>query len=386
MIKRETGFSLLELLIVMLIMGFVLTASSEMFVSLLRGYKQQSKIAETNIEGIIGLELLRRDIESAGYGLPWLIPAGTTYSEATNVPAAAYNDSNANPPRAVLSDVVTAAGYVSGSDYLVVKAINVARNAASTKWTNLLISGVTPTTTIWDPTTENLSLSDRVIVISPGATALNSRVLSGPSGPINLGTPLQMSGVAAFADPDTTRRETRIVYGVAPADGVNPLIMPFNRADYSVRTDVDIPKRCAPGTGVLMKAIVNPSNGGFDGFNVLPLLDCVADMQVVNFLDTTVPPDGVGDVFSNANSLSVAASATAAQTIRGQLKAVHVYILTHEGQRDTGYTHSTNTMIWVGVPNSTMFGRSFDLAANITNWQNYRWKVYTLVVRPNNLR
>jgi len=362
--KREKGFSFIELLVVVVIMGFVMAAGSDMFVSLLRGYKQQSKVAETNIEGIIGLELLRRDIESAGYGLPWVIPSGTTYQEATNATAALYNDSTANAPRALLS------GFdASGRAYLVVKAVNLGMNDTCVKWTNLFISGVTATTTPWDPSTEDLDDNDRVIVISPGATATNSRSLSGPSGSaISL---LRMSGVSAFADPN----EARIVYGIAPDDGTNPLRMPFNRADYYVSTAA-VPGRCATGTGVLTKAIVSQSNGGFD---VLPLLDCVADMQVVTYLDTN--GDGSGD--TSSNGLSVA-YATTAQTIRDQLKEVHVYILAHEGQRDTSYVHSSGTML---VGESAALGRSFNLTTlGDPKWQNYRWKVYTLIVRPNNLR
>lgn len=373
MIKREKGFTFVELLIVMVIMGFVLAAGSEMFVSLLGGYKQQSKIAETNIEGIIGLELLRRDIESAGYGLPWVIPLGTTYREASNVTAAAYNDSTANPPRAFMSGVVTAAGYVNGSAYMVVKAINAARNDACVKWTNLIKTGATATTTTWDPASENLDNSDRVIVISPGATAANTRTLSGPTG-ANLGALLRFDGVSALADPN----ETRLVYGVAPANAGASLWTPFNRADYYVRTTGTIPRRCAPGTGVLIKAIMSQSDGGFDGVNMLPLLDCVADMQVVAYLDTN--NDGAWDLRSNG------LLAANAQTIRDQLEEIRVYILAHEGQRDTSYTHAPGTML-VGESAALGFGRDFDFAASgITNWQNYRWKVYTLVVMPNNLR
>ena len=103
MMKRESGYSIIELLIVIAILGFVLAAGSDMFVGTLRGYKQQSKIAETNIEGIIGLEMLRRDLENAGYGLPWVYPSGglAAYGEAVNATASGYNDSSSAPPRAV---------------------------------------------------------------------------------------------------------------------------------------------------------------------------------------------------------------------------------------------------------------------------------------------
>lgn len=365
--RQDKGFSIIELLMVMFIMGFVIAMGSDMVVGLLRGYKQQSKISETNIEGIIGLEMLRRDIESAGYGLPWIIPPGTTYQEALNAPASGYNDSTANAPRALLS------GFDgNGRAYLVVKALNLGNNDACTKWTTLFISGGTPTTTSWDPSTENLSDSDRVIVLSPGATTANSRSLVGPSGsPISL---LQQSdAVAGLADVS----ETRIVYGVDGASA-NPLRMPFNRADYYVSTTaVPVPGRCASGTGVLVKSIINQTDGGL---TTLPLLDCVADMQVVTYLDT----DGDGAWETASNGLVSAASSTAAQTIRDQLKEVHVFILAHEGQLDTSYTHATNPML---VGETAALGRNFDLAAaGITNWQNYRWKVYTLIMVPKNLR
>jgi type II secretory pathway pseudopilin PulG len=378
MIRRETGFSLLELLLVVLIMGFVLAASSDMFVSLLRGYKQQSKIAETNIEGIIGLELLRRDIESAGYGLPWSIPAGTTYREAINVTAADYNDSITNPPRAMLAgDNLTIdpglLGVASGSDYLVIKAINIARNDACTKWT--LSSGAT-----WTPSSENLQSTDRVIIISPGTSAANSRTVVAPSGS-QLGAVVKLSDVPGLSSPN----ETRIVYGVAPEDtgDVNkPLWMPFNRADYYVRTSGTMPGRCAPGTGILIKALVSQSDGGFDGVNMFHLLDCVADMQVVTHRDNDL--DGVAETFYSG-LLWVPAGTGAAQTIRDQLKEVRVYVLAHEGQRDTSYTHPTSTML-VGLQDGGfVYGRNFDLST-IANWQNYRWKVYTLIATPNNLR
>ncbi len=368
--RRDRGFTLIELLMVMLIFGFVLAATSDMFVGIIGGFTQQSKIAETNIEGVIGLEMLRRDVESAGYGLPWMIPSGTTYSEVPggNATAAAYNDSPSNPPKAIVSgDGV--GPYVSGTDYLVIKAINIARNGTCTKWTHLLNDG---NVTIWTSTSpgsvDNLNDSEKVIVISPGTPTTNSRALVAPT---SFPSAISFGDRSSFVSPT----ETRIIYGVDPSSN---LIMPFNRADYYVSTS-NIPGRCAPGTGVLVKAVVNQSTAGngFSAATTYPLLDCVADMQVSYKLDRN--GDGVLSSTSVLNDLS--GVNLNAQQIRDQVKEVRVDILAHEGQKDTNYTHNTNP-VQVGSP-----GRSFDFGTSgIPGWQNYRWKVYTLVVKPNNLR
>ncbi len=191
---------------------------------------------------------------------------------------------------------------------------------------------------------------------------------------------------ALFAPPDDT--EVRLAYGVTePADPVaTALRMPFNRADYYIRTPGTMPLRCAQGTRILYKGVVsqNPLAAGVppDFFDELPLLDCVADMQVQYFRDT----DGNGTVDDFGGDIS---ALTAAQ-IRDQVKEVRVSILAHEGQRDpgytfTGFTGTCATCIRVGT--NSVDGRDFDLS-NITdpNRLNYRWKVYTMPVQPVNLR
>jgi len=87
--NRQAGFSLIELLIVIAIFSVIIMASSQSFVPLLSQSKHQSKIAATNIEGMLGLEIMRRDIAHAGYGLYWGLdvrsaPTPTpTYKEVT---------------------------------------------------------------------------------------------------------------------------------------------------------------------------------------------------------------------------------------------------------------------------------------------------------------
>ena len=175
----------------------------------------------------------------------------------------------------------------------------------------------------------------------------------------------------------------RLVYGIDPDYAPK---MPFNRADYFI-TSIDtsgnriVPKRCAPNTGVLVKAVVNHNDGGF---TYLPLLDCVADMQVIYGMDLDNDKDFEPLVALSLDGYSEDLTATSSQTIRDQVKQVRVYILAHEGQKDPTYTYPSST---VSLGGDVSLGRTFNLATRIGDpeYKNYRWKLYTIVVTPNNL-
>jgi len=62
------------------------------------------------------------------------------------------------------------------------------------------------------------------------------------------------------------------------------------------------------------------------------------------------------------------------------LKAVKVFVLTHEGGRDRHYSYPNST-IAVGPSG---IGRNFNLTS-IADYTNYRWKVYFLTAKPENL-
>lgn len=397
MIKREAGFTLIELLITMVIFVIAIAAASGIFTSLLTQFKQQSKIAETNIEGIVGLEILRQDIEHAGYGLPWVYPVSITCAvfnncEAANAPASNFNDTTpnpVNPPRAIISgnNVIFFGGgnaIFNGTDYLVIKSTNVGNNDTSRKWTTLQVAPFTPlydpvtgyNPRVWDIAGERFVSGDNVIVLTMGATPTTERrlVVDGAVFSTTYGN------ITTAPWPPTDNTEKRTVYGVDPDTALR---MPFNRADYYILkfdgagTDI-VPTRCAPNTGVLRKAAVNQGAGTFAG-GTLPLLDCVADLQVVYRRDT----NGDGTIDNTTDDIS----ALTAQQIREQVKEVRVYILAHEGQRDVNYTYPTNPVALPAAPDPGFgSGSSFNFNTHgITNWQNYRWKVYTLVVKPNNL-
>jgi hypothetical protein len=182
------------------------------------------------------------------------------------------------------------------------------------------------------------------------------------------------------------------MYGVDPDTNLR---MPFNRADYYIRTPgaANFPDRCATGTRILYKATVNHDGGGLREF---PLLDCVADMQVIYGIDTDATIDGTINCY--ANDPADALATIDAENIRNRIREVRVYLLAHEGQYDRTFAYNPPippSSFRVGEPSSSLsggsctgvavLGRDFNLSG-ITNWQNYRWKLYTIVVKPNNLR
>jgi len=368
------GFSLVELIVVMGIFLTVMLITSSSFKYIANSTTQQTRAAETQISGVVGLEVLRADLEQAGFGLPWTFQRALVgYLEAETT---TYNDATTNVPRAIVSGNNALFGSYTGSKYIVVKSTAVATNGTAKKWMNVSFANGSSASSNWGDTRRDLSPGDKVIVVK------NNLVTSPPSRELMVSS----SGAfyTNFSDRETLMEphfdgDTFQVYGIDPDTSLR---MPFNRADYyldipmKTSTVRDMPEFCAPNTGVLYKATINHANGRR---NPMPLLDCVADLQIVYGLDTS----GSGTV----NFYTTAAPATA-EVQRAQIKELRVYILTQEGKKDFTFSYPSQT-VDVGESfdgGASLTGRRFDLKAVIGNdYKFYRWKVYTIVVRPKNL-
>jgi prepilin-type N-terminal cleavage/methylation domain-containing protein len=410
MIRNKKGFSLVELMVTLVVFVFVIAAASQIFSGLLTQFKQQSKIGETDIEGAVGLGMLRYDLAQAGYGLPWnpstdacgsCNPCDWTcmpnYTEAASdagspiADPATFNDAGVSAPRAIVSGCSgfnNTCGASNGQSYLVIKSAVAATNYAAGKWTNLRSGDAK---TVWSPSTQNVNVANdgttngnvRVVVMALGQTATTSRTLVADGS--NWYT--TYSNTSGFAPVDTF--ETRVIYGINPDTALR---MPFNRTDYFISRPSDIPARCAPNTGVFYKATVNQADGKL---LKLPLLDCVAYMYVDYWLDTDAdgainwPPLDGNDI-----------SGLTAGQIRDQLKEVRVYIVAQEGQRDVTYDFSNGgsrkdfsvtealgpSSRAVHVPGGPSGFADLSTLIGDPEYKYYRWKLYTLVVQPNNLR
>ena len=376
---NKRGFTLTELIVVMGIFLTIMLITASAFKTIVNNSSQQSKSVETQIGGIVGLEIFRADLAQAGFGLPWAFrstPSTAAYLEASDP---TYNDATGDPPRAILSGSNNSL-FVSypGSSYIVIKSAAVAANETSKKWTNVSFAEGVKKITTWGDPRKDLATNDRVIVVKNSLnTTPTTRQLMVSNGTDSLGLSPVGSFYTTFGNYSALTLphldgDTFQVYGI----GTGSIRMPFNRADYFISNDsaTDIPVFCAPNTGVLYKATINHSDGNR---NRMPLLDCVADMQIVYGLDSN--GDGIINQYLDAPANTTPPSAA---DIRSQLKEIRVYILAQDGKKDITFSYP-NPSIDVGETLLGGFwGRQYAIGSA---YKNYRWKVYTIVVRPKNL-
>lgn len=402
--SNQEGYSLVELVVVMLVFSIVMSIICVSFNRIVISSSQIVKTGETDIGGLIGLELFRSDLELAGFGLPWSLPKAVTYHESGSrvmvaghpgTDLASFNDENdlgPLPPRAVISGDNVG---LNGSDYLVLKGTAMGMSATARSWSYLNYS----TMSAPKQSKSELELvpgnTDRVVVIKSTVTAsgipdrqlvtdgVNSAVFT-----LIFNLPFSQNFLPKNSN------DHYMVYGVAPDKrdengNLQPLSYPYNRADYFIGKPGRVSPTCAGNTGTLYKVTINQNT---DIPTYYPLLDCVADMQVIYYLDSS----GSGGVDRHvANFCDFRESCTlSAAELRAQLKEIRVYILAQEGKKDRSYNYPLDRMpIVVGDAGldravGKTLGSVWTTAAMSSmdpEWRHYHWKVYTIVVQPKNL-
>lgn len=367
MIGDKRGFSLLEILIAIVIMGIIMAMNSQLLQELIRGQRQQTVIVTNQFETSLGLEMLRNDVSNAGFGLADEFKnAPGTYTEATSDPAQQFNNAP-NVPVALQhnNNVGSFTNYMANSDYLVIRSPAVGTGGAAGKWTN--ITGAT--VHVWnDVSLDMVNGQDYMIVIKPrSALGGRSQLIVSSGGAYSL--QYVTSALDPTFQPSSGTGERYLAFGIGDVTPVRP----FNRADYYVKqlSPLSPNPNCAPNTGSLVKYVL--PHGAADG-GEMPLVECVANMQVVFRLDTNL--DGVPD--QTVNNIS----GFDALSIKEQIKEVQIYILAHEGLLDRRFTYQGPNPIIVGP--DAVLGTSVSLGAATfgADWSHYRWKVYTLIVKP----
>ncbi len=399
---------MVSLAVVMLIIGAATTA----YLKLLRTYRTQGRLAESYMANLTGLELMRYDIEMAGFGLPTSLAPGASYTEAVtdnSVPynPAALNDS-ANPgPRPFVHLNNTGA---NNSDVLAIKSSVANLNPASKKWSMITCAqGSNSKVKQWgvtdlDPVMDFAAADNFIVLNNTGQLQTNSSNNWSFSFATGYYTNANTIGTTA-----PSNQQVDYIYGLDNSTDNSTAVhsMPFNRVDYYLDNAIptDIPQSCA-GTYTLYRSTISQQTGALVK---TPLIDCVKDFQVAFGIDPYGDP--TQSIVWEQRLLNPDGSPMSATDMQLQLREVRVFLLYREGLGDNGPTpdfrfsgylnlgdqdiaYSLDPADYPSIPNSFVqwspaalpgAGALKSFTPTSSTDVQYRWKVLEMAVKPLNL-
>lgn len=352
---RKKGFTLIEVIVTLFIVMAALAIGYYTFVRVLKLSFYRSSTTKSQINTLMGAELLRYDCEMAGLGLTQSIPKGvdsSNYEEAVGNPAKDYNVAPGVPwPYQI--------GNYNNSSYLVIRSSIANINNASRKWsimyydgTNWQIQGYTdslgwPANEADYHFTKGQDDNDYVII-------LHNKDLYARSNGLYY---FKLSTLPANANIPPSDY-TYIVYGIDPN---TTLRMPFNRVDYFLDNN-NLPRFCEPSVFELYRTTINHANGAM---NKQPILDCVARFQVAIKSN--------GKWFTSKNPFNSITDSQNTQEVR-------IFIVQQSGKFNPEYTNANK--INLGDADTGIL----DTFNPTGNQVHYQWKIVKLSIIPRNLK
>lgn len=322
---KNKGFTIVEILITLFIFSVVIGAVYITYTNLLKGFKKETSITESEIETLIANNILRLDVEHIGYGI-------------SKDETASMFEWNSNTKTLVIRSTINNTNSETRG-YLVLKC-----TAGSLQ---IQVDSRDDTT------------SKYVSVLDINKNFFDSGSIS--NNTVNLDSKACTDNYIYLAYP--VRQE---VYN-GSSNGCNTGLC--EQISYFL-TGVDI-KKCKVGNYNLIRRVGKGNTGG------APVMSCIADWDITVDLDTN--GDGSVDLFETKN-IPVSNS-----EIRNQVKKINIYILLQEGEYDPEFTfkayvpcpsNSTNKCVQVG---DNVFLKL------PSNFEHYRWEILKIPVKIMNL-
>ncbi|WP_047535142.1 PilW family protein [Methylotenera sp. N17] len=356
--NTQRGFSLIELMIG-LVIGLIATL---VITNVFSKFEQQKRIttggADAQTNGAIALYIMRREIENAGYGLPFYDSAITPLNCPVNV-TFDHDNVGATPEIGLSPLVITDGG--TNSDSVVVRSGSTMKSGASVE----IISVPDPTPTVQVPTTLGCTKNDTALIMQEiSATTLRCAVgrvadITAVSQRIKI-TNISASGTAVPVSPG---------FKLACLGG-------WNETNFTLSGNQ------------LMRT---------GGFSATANLDETAmpnalSFPVVNDIVNIQAQYGVSAIQSSntvtewVNATGIWAPAALSVGNRNRIKAVRVAVVARNPLQERVVVSQNCDGAVSGLARVCVWGdtTNVNLSAN-ANWQNYRYKVYETVVPLRNI-
>ena len=395
--KSQSGMTMVELMVSLAIVLLVSVAVTAGYIKIITAYKSQGAISSNFMSNVTGFDLMRYDLQMAGYGVPSTI-SGYTYTEAA--PKTSYSAyippydpstlneasiSNTNgPPHAFVLGGGASGATLSGNTSAVLAIKSSVANISNASGHFGIVSSAL------DTSATNLVTGDHYILIDSSGALQQGSAAGVWDNTFNSGSPpgALAGGLVGF------------LFGLGPTAANT---MPFNRVDYYL-DNYNLPSYCAPNTFELYRgAISQTKTGGLGGLLISPpspLIDCVEDFQVAFGVDTSgtgttalVWQSDLGTENTNSAGGGTTTILMSPANQQQYVREVKVFIVYQEGRGSLGKppefgfsgslsmgdsqtTFPANTVI------SNPFYSTFTPAGQ---YKHYRWRLKEIDVRPMNL-
>ncbi len=341
--KGEKGLSIVELVITMFIVLLVLSGAYFTYTNLLKGFKQETISVETEIEKLVGTELLRLDLEHAGYGIGENEPY---------FPIEWYEDTSFG----------SYDKYIESKE-LVIRATLNNTNKKTYGWILFKCS----TTSV--PLKDSIVVDNRLDKSNNAVVVLNDKKhIASPSTDMNLTENCPEKGVLLGFPIDRD-----YVNKAGKFDCYEQICHAVNYTFSSTNSLED----CNPNTKNLLR----------EG---KPILDCVADMKIQYWLDTNqdgkIDKVGSSPIERDNDHLNKTKNSDfvdldgdgkiTSSEIRKQLKLISIYLLMQDGKKDPEFVFN--------APSGYVETQDNVKLRLPPDFQHYRWKVIKITVKPIN--
>lgn len=333
------GFTLIELLVTVVLVSLIMLAVYYTYNNLFKSSKEETLLAESEIEKVIGSEIIRLDIEHAGFGI----------TENETCPVIRWG--NVFPLPAGCDDDIS-----TNNNIFIIRSMINNTSINETGWVYV------------DCTTGNWP-SSAPYIVDERLNRSNPKLL--------------------FFDSSTGSFVANGNFGTCPGNGVY-LAYPYNdisnmdncidqvychRITYRLSSTQNN-DLCNPATRNLLRGIDGTASSGGE-----PILNCVAGFTVL--FDVDIDEDGISDLeYQDYSALDIDNNGIVESTeVMKALKRVHLYFLIQVGKRNPKRIFNQE-VLEINEPLTTV---SFDLT-EIPDYQFYRWRVFKVSVIPMNLR